>query len=282
MDHCHNCDAESSKGLLIRKLHWSECQACNSWIVDPCGFDAAQLYSESYFHGGEYTDYEKSAGAHMNNFRKKISYLVPLLKGLRGLRLLEIGCATGFFMEIFGDRLGAESIGVEVSDYCRRIATAKGHRVYAPNDDGLSNVLADYRPNIIVGWDVWEHLERPADIWKSYLKFADRDCVTSLTTVDSSSLNARLRGHRWRQFHPPSHLNYPSRVALRRFFTGVGFDVRSQFSFGSERSLAEYASALVGRRSILTSTKWMHKLSFPLNLGDTQMVIASRGLRKSL
>lgn len=263
MDQCYNCDDSKSRGLLIPRRRWSECPVCSSWIVDPGAFDAAELYSESYFHGGEYTHYENSAGAHMKNFRKKTSYLVPLLKGLRGLRLLEIGCATGLFMEVFREKLGGESIGVEVSQYCRRIATVKGHRVYGPNEKDLGQILAEFRPNIVVGWDVWEHLERPTEVWRWYLEFADTACVTSLTTVDSSSLNARLRGDKWRQFHPPSHLNYPSRMALRRFVSGVGFDVKSQFAFGSERSLAEYASAIVGRKNVLTNTRWMHNLFFP-------------------
>ena len=99
--------------------------------------------------------------------------------------------------------------------------------------------------------------------------------MVSISTVDSGALVPRLKGKKWRQFHPPTHLNYPTKKSFDIYFKTVGFRVISNTAFGYYRPLADYLSLLI-------KTEWLNKLPFlfkiPLlvNLFDIQMVVARR------
>src|SRR5262245_38104658 len=102
--------------------------------------------------------------------------------------------------------------------------------------------------------------------------------VIALTTVDSGALVPRIRGTKWRQFHPPTHLHYPTRRSFVEFFSRRGFQIVYQRAFGYYRPMAEYVRAL-NTRGGFQGYGGAKVLSVPvyLNLFDTQLVIARRG-----
>lgn len=272
---CPNCQRQAQwnrawgTSLLVR------CAGCGgyTWLGD-VSLDG--LYEQSYFTAGEYVDYELGLAAHRRNFQRKIQ----LLERHSGIsmaeaRLLEIGSATGAFL-IEAKRAGTRScLGIEVSSWARDRSQALGANALAPDDPGLIAAIRELQPNMIVAWDTWEHLKTPADTVAHLAALLAPGGVVSVSTVDSSSLVARLRKTRWRQFHPPTHLNYPSRASFRQFFGGLGMDITYHRAFGYHRPLSEYARAL-GVRQFPRSLAWARSLPVHLNLLDTQLCIARR------
>ena len=57
-------------------------------------------------------------------------------------------------------------------------------------------------------WDTIEHLKRPDLFVQKAAADLRPGGLIALTTGDIGSLNARLRGARWRMIHPPTHLHY--------------------------------------------------------------------------
>ncbi|MFA6549659.1 MAG: methyltransferase domain-containing protein, partial [Candidatus Margulisiibacteriota bacterium] len=49
--------------------------------------------------------------------------------------------------------------------------------------------------------------------------------LIAITTGNIDSLNAKARGSKWRQIHPPTHLHYFSRRTLTALLNKYGFDV---------------------------------------------------------
>jgi cyclopropane fatty-acyl-phospholipid synthase-like methyltransferase len=238
--------------------------------------DPSELYSETYFTGGEYAAYDQSVSCHRRNFRRKLRLLERHGAATRRpWRLLEVGCATGEFMHCAAEESGTVAIGIEASEYCRRIGAERGMKMVSPTDPALPSLLADLKPNLIVAWDVWEHLAQPAEIFDSLLEYMSHDAILAVSTVDAESAVARWRGTRWRQFHPPTHLNYPTGRSLRLYLESRGFQVTYQKYFGYYRPFIQYLqplhmSELVNRQS------WLAAVPIYLNLFDTQLVIASR------
>lgn len=230
-------------------------------------------YGEGYFTDGEYASYDASRSTHQLNFRRKLALLRR--HGLpvgRDVRLLEIGSATGEFLRLAADESVGRALGLEVSEYGRRIARQRGLDSISPFDPAAAAQIAALRPNAIVAWDVWEHLEDPVGTVEGLLAHATPDVLVALTTVDASSLVARLRGRRWRQYHPPTHLHYPTRRSLEVFFRDRGFTIRYHRAFGYFRPLREYLRAVGVRCG--GSAVW--SLPIYLDLFDTQLLIASR------
>jgi hypothetical protein len=251
------------------------CLGCGGWSFVGDVRDAPEaLYDEGYFNGREYTAYDIAGASHQSNFRRKLRLLRRHgMAEVAPVRLLEIGCATGEFLAAAKSQTIDQAIGVEVSAWCRRIAKGRGFEVLAPDDSALSRRLGEFQPNVIVAWDTWEHLRTPRSTLDAYVSSASPRALVALTTVDAGSAVARLRGKHWRQFHPPTHLHYPTRQSLVDYFYDRQFRIRYHRSFGYSRPLLEYVRTLglpaAARPGILTTPVY-------LNLFDIQMVVASR------
>lgn len=282
---CRNCGRPGERApLFTPERQTTLCGSCGGWSFEgPIDSTAGELYDESYFNGGEYFNYEESAPIHRRNFERKLRILKS--RGLLPdgeIRALELGCATGEFGALLKPSIAPSHppvryLGLEVSDYCRRAAETRGLEVYSPFDPSATEAVRRLKPNLIVAWDVWEHLPDPIATFESHLALADPEVVMALTTVDTSAWMPRFRKDRWRQFHPPTHLNYPSRESFRMFFQDRGFEVEYHQSFGYVRALSEYLRPL-SRIFLRTELRWKWTFHVPLylNLHDTQMVVASR------
>ena len=274
---CENCgDAARFAPLFAPERATWRCERCGGWSFRGSIEQTPEaMYDASYFFGGEYLDYDVSARAQRRNFERKLALLAEAGCAIGpGARVLEVGCATGEFLAVLGGIPGVRALGIEVSEFGRERAHARGLAAYAPDDPGLAAELLALRPDFIVGWDVWEHLPSPASIFGAHLQIASERAVLALTTVDASSAVARWRGERWRQFHPPTHLCYPTRESLRRFCAARSLEVVQQRAFGYHRPLLEYAQAagVALPRSPASLRAW----PLYLNLWDTQLVIARR------
>jgi SAM-dependent methyltransferase len=209
----------------------------------------AALYAGDYFTGGEFGDYAGQHPIAAKNFR---DYLRRMHRaGASGGRLLEVGCAYGFFLE--QAQRAFDAVGMDVNAPAIAAAQALGVRA------SLGDFLA-YTPEALVDvvcmWDTIEHLLDP----RAFLEKA-RDVLAPggwvfLTTGDIGSLVARLRGPRWRMIHPPSHVNYFSRPTITRLLNETGFEVRSIRAVGTRRDLLNalhllglYARAPIVRRT---------------------------------
>ncbi len=74
-------------------------------------------------------------------------------------------------------------------------------------------------------WDTIEHLEKPEVYVEKACGLLNTGGYICITTGDAGSLNARMRGRKWRQIHPPTHLHYFSRKTLSLLLQKKGFEV---------------------------------------------------------
>ncbi|PYI86494.1 MAG: hypothetical protein DME26_08960 [Verrucomicrobia bacterium] len=119
-------------------------------------------------------------------------------------RLLEIGCAYGFFLTEAQRWYEAE--GVEISGFAARQAQQRGLAVQHGDFLKLSFPPAHY--DVVCLFDCIEHLVDPhAYLQKTYHLLKPQGLV-ALTTGDISSLYARLAGKHWRLMSPPQHQFY--------------------------------------------------------------------------
>ena len=232
----------------------TSCLVCGHTGCDPhldillrcpaCGFvtarldapvEARQLYEGDYFTGGEYLDYLADEAFFKRNFR-------PRLKAVRkrcpGGRLLELGAAYGFFMDVA--RESFDTVGFEVNPEAVRHARerlgldVRSDDFLAASADGIGGPV-----DVTVMWDVIEHLDRPERFLAHVAKLSKPGAHLYITTGDIGSLLARVRGRKWRMIHPPSHLHYFSRATLSRLLERAGFEVVDIRSVGVARSLRQ-------------------------------------------
>ncbi len=245
--------------------------------------DLEDVYSEPYFEGQEYLSYSRGSKVHRRNFERKIRILSSSIEiPPCDWRILDLGCANGEFLETAINATGCKAIGADISIFAIESAKKRGLEAFLISDTRLQEAVGELKPNIIVAWDTWEHLEDPTLVFGHWIKSVDSLKYVSLSTVDCGALIPRNRKTKWRQFHPPSHLNYPTRQSFSMFFDSLDFQVKYQSNFGYTRPLAEYLRALAPQfKNRILKSDFLFHVPVYLNLYDAQLVIAERRVADS-
>lgn len=274
---CRNCGRDAKLSTHYNDQHILKCDRCGGFQFMGQLGDLAGLYTEDYYNGAEYINYGLGAPVYRRNFVRKLKEIrkcVPELQ-YKDMRVLEIGSATGDFMQVLRDHGVEFMLGVEASEYSRERSQERGFEILNPFAADYLTRVQEFAPNVICAWDVWEHLEYPAEVFDTLIDQNPSVQVISLSTVDSGALVPRVKGKRWRQYHPPTHLNYPTRKSFDLYLEGVGFQVMSNRAFGYYRPLADYLSLFI-KTETLNSLPWLFKIPLHLNLFDIQLLVARR------
>lgn len=237
------------------------------------------LYNEKYFHGEEYADYLNERDSLLLSFRRRLQAIRKFVPDSHNKRLFDVGCAFGFFLEMVTPYF-ASAHGIDISNdavaYARNIlhvdATA-GDLLTAPIGGPF---------DVVCMWDVIEHLGHPDRVLERVASMMPDGGILTITTGDIRSVNARLRGKRWRLIHPPTHLHYFSTQTITLLLQHHGFRVVQITHPGTYRTLrniffitlvlrngAKHAYEFVDRFAILDRAVYM-------NLFDVMFVIARK------
>jgi len=279
LSRCLVCDGALGPHPRLPGLR--ECSGCGFVTADLALTDdeLSALYSVDYFHGDEYADYVAEGPELRENFRRRIETLLRFQPEKERRRLFEIGAAYGFFLdEVRSDY--EQVAGVDISEPAAE---------FARTQLGVDVVAADYltqelpvQVDTLCLWDTIEHLSRPREFIEKAARDVRAGGLLALTTGDIDSLNARLRGRRWRMIHPPTHLHYFSRRTLVRLLDSAGFDVVHLETAGNTRSIRGIVYAILvlrgGRPGLFDKIKGLPGLgqSITLDLRDIVYIIARR------
>lgn len=237
-----------------------------------------ELYTERYFKGGEYVDYEREADALRRNFRTRVNELAR--RHPEGGRLWEIGCAYGYFLKEAGAHFIAA--GCDVAHEAVKFAAEK---------NGANAQCLDYLTytpdapfDVICLWDTIEHLPDPHLFLKKAFDDLRPGGTIALSTGDIGSFWARLRGRRWRQIHPPTHVHYFTCNSMRWLLRRLGYtQIRLRhpvFWRNLDTSLAKVVAQKPYAHKIyaLLRQSGMFRINYPLNLFDLMTVYAVKPL----
>jgi SAM-dependent methyltransferase len=236
---------------------------------------ARAYYQTSYFRGGDYEDYPRDESIIKRNFDRFAKRMKAL--GPHG-RLLEVGCAYGYFMDIAQWQWDIE--GIDISEAAVDAARARhGQRVRC--GDLLSTPLENSAYDWVVAWDVIEHVDRPRQYLRRIGELLRPGGHLALTTGDIASLAARVAGRRWRLLTPPSHLTYFTRKGIQSAVRQAGLRTVSIATAGYERSLSFALFRLLGSAASSrlfpegsSRRRWIERVNFYVDLGDIMFVIA--------
>lgn len=273
---CLVCSQQGFEPFLDVLLKCPVCGFVTARLDDP--IDTRQLYEGAYFTGQEYLDYRGDEAFLKRNFRRR---LAEILGRCPGGRLLEIGAAYGFFLDLAREHF--QTVGFEVNrEAVRHARESLGLDVRT--DDFLETDERGIggKVDVTVMWDVIEHLERPDRFLARVAELSKPGAVLCLTTGDIGSALARWRGRKWRMIHPPSHLHYFDRSTITRLLANHGFEVVDIRAIGVARSFRQilYSLLVLGIR-LPAVYRTMEKITpaawgVTINTFDIMQVTASR------
>lgn len=215
---CPACGGARAAPLFGKDGHdIVECRACGTAYVaqDPATIDFQALYGESYYTGGSdavFADYVGQEAARRAQARRKLWLLRHLPPRLpRSGRLLDVGCAAGFFLA--EAKAFYEVQGVELSAWSSAHAR---DRLGLPVVTGTLQqaALPNAHFDIVTLWDVIEHVPEPVPLLTEAARVLAPGGRLVLTTGDWGSAYARERGAAWHLMTPPWHLSFFTRRSM--------------------------------------------------------------------
>jgi SAM-dependent methyltransferase len=199
-----------------------QCHACGLGRTETSAFDPAAYYTEDYFSGGRadgYSDYLGAAPVLRREFARSVDFIRQYRAGGR---LLELGCAYGFFLMEAARYF--DVTGIELAPE----AAEHGRRAGLNTLQGMADAATLQRlgqMDVVVLFDVIEHLPDPRETLALCRDHINAGGIIVITTGDFGSAAARLAGARWRLMTPPQHLWFFTQESVRRLAASLGLAV---------------------------------------------------------
>jgi 2-polyprenyl-3-methyl-5-hydroxy-6-metoxy-1,4-benzoquinol methylase len=264
------------------QIHILRCSVCDLLFVCPFPNDLQDLYNHNYFRcdsplKGGYENYENDEPEIKKTFERRLPLFLPPAHSNLRRQVLDIGCATGVFLEVMRER-GWQTRGVELSEFGTMRSKKKGFDVF--QGDLISAPFERASFDLITLWDVIEHIPNPLIMLKTCYQLLKPDGYLILSTPDSSALLARLLGTYWLGFRSAGeHLYFFSRDTIRNYLSEAGFGVVKMHAIGKYLKLDRLIRRLGYYTRIFERLqRFPNVLShdYYFNSGDTMCVIAQR------
>ena len=201
---------------------------------------------------------------------------------LIGRRLLDVGCATGIFLQAARHR-GFRVTGIDASKYAVNLAQKIfGHQVKLGT---LSTVkFSPQSFDILTLFDVFEHLHDPLKDIRHCHQLLKTGGLLVINTGNTHSFLAKLEKARWHFFIPPQHLFFYSDTNLKQLLHLNGFKTLAVYNTGKYISLRYLwhlmrtinHSKLADILYRLFHNTFIGKFSVYLNLRDNMTIIAKK------
>lgn len=262
------------KGLL-------KCEGCNfiTTNLNITDEELRNLYKREYFNGEAYGDYISDKKEIQKNFEARWKVLRKFIDSPINKNLFEIGCAYGFFLELMKDKFNVVSgidISVDAINYARNELNLP-----VTSGDFLSYEMGR-KFDVFCMWDTIEHLKNPHLFLEKISNNINKDGLLAITTGDIESLNAKIRGNKWRIIQPPHHLHYFSQKTLTQLMKNNGFEIVYVGYPGIYRSLRDaFYITLVLKNNMPKSYEILKrtgltKLNCYLNTFDVMYIIGRK------
>ena len=208
-------------GLLVATI--VACRECAFLFKStrPSAAYLDQLYSElteSYLKSVAEDNAE-----HREDFRVARQMLYEAFPS--GGSILDVGCASGFFLESLGQNWNRQ--GVELF----RLAVERSRSrpgIVVHETDLSSAVFPNESFDVVCSFDVIEHLTNPMSIFREARRILKPGGWLLLGTGNSGSLAARMAGSRWTYLCIPEHISFFSPRSLKKGLARTDF---SSFKF---------------------------------------------------
>jgi 2-polyprenyl-3-methyl-5-hydroxy-6-metoxy-1,4-benzoquinol methylase len=238
---CAVCGVLLSGPVMVRlgEARLIRCTACSSWIYLPrlsaqeqtAIHDSADYFEHPYFQG------RRQAQASLDRRCRETFTRIGAgvnLESLRGERLLDVGCDTGFFLASAAEQFGIVPVGIDVSSHAVQEAAKKGIEAYHADLATAPNPLKDF--TVITAIDLIEHVAEPRAFLRQIFARLRPGGVAYLETPNICSTvylvgrllcsvtGGRPRGTFERLF-PPQHAQHFTCASFSALARECGFEV---------------------------------------------------------
>lgn len=239
-----------------------KCENCGLLFLSPqpTWDDLSAHYPKEYHaylrKGSKITDILRGFG--LRNRVKSVLRNTNVTKG----RLLDVGCATGDFLNTFRDMTSWDVVGLEIVPEAAAVAKAKGLPII---EDELENANLDVHSFVVITlWDVLEHMADPTSTLKICFDALSPQGLLVIKCPDPSGREASLFKESWIGYEAPQHLYGFPREVLEKKLIEIGFKSVNMSQTGSD-----YPAFFVSLGHWLNRQGWLKLSEIIINLTHT-------------
>jgi len=155
-------------------------------------------------------------------FRYKTGIIKKYSSGT--IKLLDIGCGTGNFME-YGKSLGWDIVGIEPDLDARNTCQQKG--LFVNPETFLNEDINQY--SVITLWHVLEHVHKLDERLKQIKNHLSPGGIIVVAVPNLNSYDAKFYRESWAGFDVPRHLSHFNKTTLTLLFKKYGFALQEIF-----------------------------------------------------
>tara|TARA_Y100001960_G_scaffold286343_1_gene323588 strand:- start:12 stop:908 length:897 start_codon:yes stop_codon:yes gene_type:complete len=207
---CENKVA-ARNALLLEGSRLVVCPVCHIYFMDPMTIPETTFYNNDYYDSWGVR--EKIIPEHVVCLKEKNMrlHLEEIRKIKPHGRVLEIGCAMGFFLKQ-ARILGYEVVGVEVSREACDVARFFVGEENIHNEEFGEVKFEQESFDIIFLSDVIEHIPDPSRIFKEMNRVLKENGIIYMLTPDPEHWSRKLLGSNWVHFKDEHLIFYPRRT----------------------------------------------------------------------
>lgn len=239
-ERCMVCDFIGEIPLfeVINGSRIFECPSCGLQFAYPMKImDYDEVYEKEYENllSFGYTPYDsykdiRDEEEEINKWKTlpRFNVLLPILSQVPKGKLLDVGCATGFFM-LIAKKFGFEVYGMEASEQAVKIAKDK-YRLNVVKALSFEELPEEFKNpyNVITAFEVLEHVYDPLKFLKDiYCLLYDKG-ILILSCPPFYKFENTVKGYRkykwWYNDYPPHHVTRWKPWTLHYALKKVGFD----------------------------------------------------------
>lgn len=224
----HTCPACASERRAIRLERFGrkvmQCLDCDIGYVDAFPKDTGDVYSNEGYIATQQTGYLENVDYRKQRFAMERLEIIRrhLKRGSKGARLLDVGCGTGWFLEVARDQgyvVSGIEIGRDLAQYTSQKLGATIHTV------PLTELSPDEKFDVITLFDVLEHVTDPRALLGSIHSHLNPEGIALLFTPNLDSVGIALLGERSSLIMPAEHLFYFTPTSLCKLIEETPLEV---------------------------------------------------------
>ncbi len=193
----------------------------------------------------------------------------------KGQRILDVGCAYGFFLQFAKER-GLDGYGVEVSQETSQYA--KGQGLSLRTGTLLEAAFDDNFFDIVTLNNVLEHTLNPVVELREVFRILKNQGIVFLAVPNFGSLVAKADNFYWKMKSWPNHLFYFTESTLIAILHKAGFSVLEVFTHQGESDYGDDVRVIRDRLMISTDEEVNEiiRLLWKMGKGQELVVLAKK------
>jgi 2-polyprenyl-3-methyl-5-hydroxy-6-metoxy-1,4-benzoquinol methylase len=281
---CNLCSTDKTKLVFkINNYKIVRCKNCGLTYVNPRLKEDKlhEIYTENYYRNVSFNDakskkffgydlYIEEKDDIVKTFKRRLDVIEKHVK--KG-RILDVGCATGFFLELAKKR-GWEVYGTDLSKFACNYAKKSGLKnIYCTELEKAR--FKDNMFDAVVIFDVIEHLPDPKKTLKEVRRILKHNGMVAITTPNIGSSVAKILGKRWEEVRRVrEHIYFFSTRTLSKMLETLGFRAVKTESAG--RYFSFNAAIRRGKIHFPKVFSWLGNIVNVLNIQDKKVFVNPR------